>query len=713
MKKLLLLYFLICFSFTFLNTVNSQWSQNGPEGGVVNTIAVRNTAVVYVGTYKGIYFTSNFGETWNRGANNLDNIGSVTSITFGSTDIYATILPANGGNILFAKSTDNGFNFYPGKAINANVILSNGNNNLIFAGNKPSYVFGYDGSVSYSTDGGANWIQTNLSKTLSIYDLCFSGSVLYAGGDSGVYSTTNNGSNWNKFSNGLPGNIKVYTMKIDGTDFFIGTNLGIYKSTNGGNIWTNITNGLPTTKPYISIDVKDNIVFASNYSQGVYKSMDRGNAWVRCETGLKDFLINKFLVFNNYLFGASQGGGVYITADYGANWYPKNVGIKAHCIYTLLNNGSLLYAGMQGGGVFYSNDGLTWINLSSGLENTVVFSLIYANNTLYAGTFGGVFKSSNNGNNWTACNVGLNDSAVFSLTSTSTTLFAGTGRGGLYRSDDWGNTWTKAHNGLNSDTINVLANLNNILFAGTRSSGIFRSSNSGASWEASNSGFDNVPYVLTFSARGPNIYTGRYGSGGFYKSTDYGLSWVKILDNSGNSNNVLTSLVYNDVVLVSVYAPNGDRLLYTQNDGLSWKDASTGTGGNPPWFGTDVRALLNNSGTLLVGSYGKSIYSALFNQIIGVKQISSVIPDNFKLYQNYPNPFNPTTNIKYQVPANTLVNLKIYDITGKEIMTLVNEKQSPGEYNVTFNAGNLNSGVYFYRLIAGNFNETKKLILVK
>jgi len=712
MKKILL-YPILIFISLFLNSGFSQWVQNGPEGGIINTLAIRSSGVIYAGTYKGVYLTANFGDNWTRGNNNLDNIGSVLSITFGTSDIYAIVQPAFGsGNITFAKSTDNGYNFNTVKDINANVILAN-SSNIIFAGNKPSFVSGYEGSVSYSSNAGANWVQTNLSKTLSIYDLYISGNTLYAGGDSGVYSTTNSGSTWNKYSSGLPGNIKVYSFKINGTDFYIGTSLGIYKSTNSGSTWINVTNGLPTFKPYIAIEVKDNVIFASNYSKGVYKSTNAGANWARCENGLTDLLINKFLVYGSYLFGASQGCGTYITADYGTNWYPKNSGLKGHCIYTMINNGTLLYAGTQGGGIYYSNDGLTWINLNSGLANTVVYSLIYANSAYYAGTFGGIFKSTNNGNNWTAANGGLLDSAVLTLTSTTTSLFAGTQGGGLYKSDDWGNTWVKAHNGLTGDTVNVLVNLNNILFAGTKTSGIFRSTNSGANWSSCNTGFDNLPYVLTFSLKGTNVYTGRYGSGGFYKSTDYGLSWTQILSNPGGSNNVLTSLVYNNAVLVGIYATNGGTVIYTTNEGVNWKDASTGTSGNPPWYYTDLRSFLNYNGTFLVGTYGKSIFSAPFNQVIGIKQISSIIPDKYYLYQNYPNPFNPVTTIKYQTTNTGFITLKVFDILGKEVATLVSEKQNAGIYEITFDGNNLNSGIYFYKIISDNFTQTKKFILIK
>ena len=99
--------------------------------------------------------------------------------------------------------------------------------------------------------------------------------------------------------------------------------------------------------------------------------------------------------------------------------------------------------------------------------------------------------------------------------------------------------------------------------------------------------------------------------------------------------------------------------------------------------------------------------------IIGIKAIGSIIPEKYELYQNYPNPFNPTTSIRYSVPSVQNIKLIVYDIPGKEIATLVNGKQSPGVYEVTWDASQFPSGVYFYKFTAGDFSEVKKMVLIK
>lgn len=95
-----------------------------------------------------------------------------------------------------------------------------------------------------------------------------------------------------------------------------------------------------------------------------------------------------------------------------------------------------------------------------------------------------------------------------------------------------------------------------------------------------------------------------------------------------------------------------------------------------------------------------------------VEQISEV-PVNYSLSQNYPNPFNPTTNIEYSIPEQSFVNFKVYDILGNEVAVLVNKEQSAGKYRADFSGTDLTSGTYFYRLQAGSFIETKKMLLIK
>ena len=98
---------------------------------------------------------------------------------------------------------------------------------------------------------------------------------------------------------------------------------------------------------------------------------------------------------------------------------------------------------------------------------------------------------------------------------------------------------------------------------------------------------------------------------------------------------------------------------------------------------------------------------------IGIQQNGNELPKDFELGQNYPNPFNPNTQIDFSIPKSSLVTIKIFDVLGKEVAEVVKKDLTAGSYTFDFNASSLTSGVYFYQLTAGEFTDTKKLVLVK
>jgi hypothetical protein len=158
-------------------------------------------------------------------------------------------------------------------------------------------------------------------------------------------------------------------------------------------------------------------------------------------------------------------------------------------------------------------------------------------------------------------------------------------------------------------------------------------------------------------------------------------------------------------------------VFFSSNNGTTWIEKNQG-------FNTisTVRALLITNGYVFAGTANQSIWRRSYDETIGVKNISTEIPNKYNLEQNYPNPFNPITIIKFDIPdlnsplrrgAGGMMVLKVYDILGKEIETLVNEKLSPGTYEVTFNGSNYSSGIYFYKLTTDSFNETKRMLMIK
>jgi hypothetical protein len=128
--------------------------------------------------------------------------------------------------------------------------------------------------------------------------------------------------------------------------------------------------------------------------------------------------------------------------------------------------------------------------------------------------------------------------------------------------------------------------------------------------------------------------------------------------------------------------------------------------------------LTRNEGLIMTGrAYGTNtgydITTLKYSQTVSASEVNTVVPEKFILHQNFPNPFNPSTTIGFNLPVKSNVELTVYDALGRKVQTLLNRELSVGYNETLFNAANLSSGIYFYRIIAGKFSETKKMLLLR
>jgi hypothetical protein len=161
--------------------------------------------------------------------------------------------------------------------------------------------------------------------------------------------------------------------------------------------------------------------------------------------------------------------------------------------------------------------------------------------------------------------------------------------------------------------------------------------------------------------------------------------------------------------IIAITPANQTIIFRSYTGGISWQPQT----GNLPYL-----SKLYFINSLTGWAIGNAILKTTTGGITEVTSVSTEIPAQFSLHQNYPNPFNPSTKIKFEIPLNAemtsrVVFLKVFDVLGSEVRTLVNENLKPGVYEVEFNATDLPSGVYFYKLSSGQFVDTKKMILVK
>ena len=150
------------------------------------------------------------------------------------------------------------------------------------------------------------------------------------------------------------------------------------------------------------------------------------------------------------------------------------------------------------------------------------------------------------------------------------------------------------------------------------------------------------------------------------------------------------------------------------NNGTSWTSVNTGMMSLDYGVVSTVHSLAVVGSSLYAGTRGAGVWQRPLSEMItDIEENQGTLPWKFSLEQNYPNPFNPATIINYSVPKTAFVTIKIYDILGREIKTIVNEEKIAGNYSVQFNGTGLSSGIYFYRMKSGDFVQTKKLVLLK
>jgi len=382
-------------------------------------------------------------------------------------------------------------------------------------------------------------------------------------------------------------------------------------------------------------------------------------------------------------------------------------------IVCLASSGTNLYAATYGDGVFLStNSGINWTTVNNGLneidlyEHSISFS---GTNTYLATQFSGVLLSTNNGTNWTSIRNGLPNVGIYAFKVFGTNLFAGTD--GVYLSTNNGTSWIST--GLTNLSIFSLAVLGTSLYAGTSNGSVYVTTNNGINWNSVSNGLPNQAiYALTVS--GANLFAGIAG-GGVFLSTNNGTSWNAV-------NNGLTNLNVRTFVVLetNLIAGTGRGVFLSTNEGANWLSKNQGFDSIPL-----IDALLIKDGNLFAGTcltlpiipggYYEvySIWRRSLSEIIGIQNISTETPSKYSLLQNYPNPFNPITNVKFSIVNAGQVKLIVYDVQGREVQTLVNERLQPGTYEAAFDGSMQNSGVYFYKLVTDGFSETKKMLLIK
>jgi photosystem II stability/assembly factor-like uncharacterized protein len=405
-----------------------------------------------------------------------------------------------------------------------------------------------------------------------------------------------------------------------------------------------------------------------------------------------------------------------------SGWVLQNSGINKHIYSSYFVNDMIGYAGSSGGYILKTiNGGNQWFTVYSNPEydiddvffiySSIGWAIGYRN---YPELKNVVLKTINGGATWSEIYIdslySYGSEIYFSNPSTGYLAC-----GNIKKTTNSGLNWFTVYENSSSGIFFLNENTG---WTSGRNKGVDKTTDGGNSWVIQYPFFyhnydADIYFVNEQKGFAVNGYFGSYGY--LYSTTNYGINWnlnydfqymvnsIKFVNN--NTGYMLAIGTYNEIALSK-----------TTNCGVNWILHSINTTRVPSHL--FFRSV--NTGWL-VGDSGLIMKTTNGGVTIGILPISTEIPAQFSLSQNYPNPFNPVTKINFSIPLSrgvyegrgVFTKLFVYDAMGKEISVLVNEQLKPGTYEVDFHGSNYPSGVYFYKLLAGDFTETKKMLILK
>ncbi|MDI6804948.1 MAG: T9SS type A sorting domain-containing protein [Bacteroidota bacterium] len=706
MKKCL--FFLLFFCTSFLFSQSIQWEQlNGPFGGTPTCFASNSNGNIFSGSddYKGFFRSVDEGLTFQ-------------SIINGVALDYRNV----------------GW-----------IVVDSADNLIAGAG---SHVGAY---VFRSTDNGENWTSIFSGLGGSCVAQNDSGHIYVGNTGFGQYSVSKDGGyTWNHYSGGGGPCIAIN----DSGHIFFGGQVG-RRSTDRGATWTNMSG--VTYINSIAVAPNGNLFAGTSeehttYS-GVFKSTNNGNSWTPVKEGFRVYPSHNIVInTDGHIFVGSYGWGIWRSTDDGATWTQQNSGLGHIYIKSMhISNDGSVYAGTVGGGIYRSVDNCeSWQQVGLISAYVKVLAVSPSNGFLFASTVG-MSRSKDNGLTWEPINNGLssrdvNNSEIKSISiKPDGTIFIGFTNNWpttfVYRSTDNGDSWVLAQSGLQAGDIKGLTVDDSDNVYASNSAGVFKSTNNGVSWYR----IGNVPDgKLKFNSLG-DLFLGSY-CGGLWKLPAGDTVWVDLTSNYGSSciysffissNDYLytdqkrstdNGLTWTPMPLGNMaysYAENSQGHLFagtfnygsgvkrSTDFGVTWVSINSGIPTN------DVRSVaIDADGFLYSGPWGYSLYKTTTSTVTSVEDMES-IPSSFSLGQNYPNPFNPSTKISWQSPVSGWTTLKVFDMLGREVATLVDEYKQAGKYEFGFRPSangsdfGFSTGVYYYRLTIGEYTATKKFLLLK
>ncbi len=409
---------------------------------------------------------------------------------------------------------------------------------------------------------------------------------------------------------------------------------------------------------------------------------------------------------------------VFISSLFSQSWVSQNSGTTEQIYDVFFVNDLTGYASCSGGVLLKTtNSGINWTSLPGPYSGNIVNVVFFDSNTgiVFSNP---VYKTTNAGLNWFQV-ASLSGTLHHSMIADSTTVY-GCQPFQLSKTTDKGSNWSVTSSTPPWMTTSVYfinqftGWVTTIQPIGMPVPTVYRASvsktiNGGLNWlvlyTEDGPPESNLFRDTYFPTSDTGIIIGKSGNS-IYRTFNSGINWSEITTGGG-----LTDLFF--INSKTGWAVNQTGYVYkTTNTGSLWTYSAT-----PVSIQLNTVRFINPLTGWAVGVNG-TILKSTNGGVTGITQFTGLSPNKFSLSQNYPNPFNPQTKIKFDIPSNVKgqtsnVKLIIYDLLGREVTTLVNEELKPGTYEADWDASNFSSGVYFYKLVAGDFIETKKMVLMK
>lgn len=630
----------------------------------IQSFAVNSVGEVFVGTYDGVSFSNNNGNSWNHLG--LFNILIFSLAINLNGDIFAGISGPWNNGIGIYRSTNHGQNWtpltsgLPPREVHSIVINSQG---IIFLAT--------NGGIYRSANNGDSWEDLYFPGHAAISLAVDTNDDVFAGTGSGIYRSQDNGNTWILSSQGLPPNTSVTSLRTNSFNhIFAGTSYsGIFRSIDNGNNWVPVNEGIYNESTWATSINLSNHIFVGTNGGGIFRSVNNGSHWDQINDGLINTSIYDLAIDpNNRILAGTDGNGLFSSTNSGESW--QRFDFPAPRVKSVaINTSGTIFAGTYEQGMFRStDDGLSWEPISNGLPANVIDNAIKAilvkpeNNYIFLATPNGVFRSTDDGVIWTQL---LDSSAYVNCLAMNSRghILAGVHPRifkGVYLSKDNGEHWTNI--GLILESISAITiNSQDHIFAGTYFDGIYRSTDDGKSWELINDGL-NYTWITDIAINSSDHLFASTWFGGVYKSEDNGNTWRQLIS------------------------------------------------GLP--FGIVFSLAVDRNGYVFAGSDGGGVFRSV-QPATSIDQISGHITSEFSLAQNYPNPFNPQTTIEFNSPRRERVVIEVFNMLGEKVATLYEGEIAPGNHRLSFNAHSLPSGVYFYYLKAPGVTLTKKMVLLR